>query len=543
MKKVISVILAVVMTFSLFIPSFAAAEDTAQYPILYLEGQGYPLYNEAGEKIYGLDVDWISYLTQGDNIQTLLKDIALMDYDKYAEDLYNLIAPVYENVILDENGEASDGSGLKWDRFAKSIYTKKNPAGKCLEFVTMPETLPGTNGSFPVYRAHFDWRLSPITLAQDVHEAIDVILAKTGASKVNLVSRCLATNIAAAYMSMYGDECKVNECVYYAAAIDGIGLLNAMFTGNIKIDPQSLDCFATYFTSLEGNGALLGDDSTTELVVALLTLIYNVEQLGYGMNVIQKLFDAIQEVALPKITKACYATFPSYWSMTSADHIQKGLEFTFDTEESKSTYAGLIEKINNYYDLQVNFHDTFAEQQINGIASYSVIAKYGFPLIPLSSDAREESDVFVTTNKMSLGATCADSNGVLSDSYIATVENKAYVSVDKKIDASTCLFPERTWFVKGLEHKAFPDCVNDLIIMICNSNGTMTVNTDENYTQFLQYEGTGSSDGAKGTLTPIITMDDTTDTTDGYIRNSPLRALFNFITKLINFFTNLLNKK
>ena len=542
MKKLISVFLTLVMIFTLFVPSFAASEDIAQYPTLYLEGQGYPLYNEAGEKIYGLDVDWLSYITEGDNIKTLLKDIALVDYDQYAEDLYNIIAPVYEKLILDKNGEASDGSGLKWDRFGKSIYTKKNPAGKCLEFVTMPDTLNVTQGSFPVYRAHFDWRLSPVTLAEDVHEAIKVILEQTGAKKVNLVSRCLATNIAAAYMSMYGDEGKINECIYYASSIDGIGLLNALFTGTLKLDPQSLDCFATYFTSIEGNEALLGDDSTTSLVVALLTLIYNVKQLGYGMNVLQGLVDSIQKIALPKIMKASYATFPSYWAMTSVDQVQKGLSFTFKTQEDKMTYAGLIEKINNYYDLQVNLHDVFAVQQNSGIANYAVIAKYAFPLIPLSSDAREESDVFVTTNKMSLGATCAETNGKLSDSYIAAVKDPKYVSVDKKIDASTCLFPDTTWFVKGLEHKAFPDCVNDLILAICNSNGTMTVDTDEKYTQFLQYEGVGTSDRAKGSLTPILTMDDTTDTTENYTKNNPLKALINFVIKLFKVIANLFKK-
>lgn len=542
MKRGISCFLALLMTFMLFVPSFAAGESNVVYPTLYLEGQGFPLYTEDLKHIYSLDVDWISYITQGDNIKTLLTDVALMDYDKYAEDLYNIIAPVYEEVILDENGEASDGSGIRWNDYGYAVYSKRNPAGKCYQFVVLADNLPVTRGSFPVYRAHYDWRLSPVVLAEDVRGAIDIILARTGAKKVNLVSRCLGTNIASAYMAKYGDEGKVNECVFYASSIDGIGLANAIFTGDITIDAQSLDSFVQYYISVPGNEALLGDDSTTQLVAAILTLLYNVKQLGYGMSVIQALVNSIQKIALPRIMKACYGTFPSYWSMVSVDSVQKGIDFIYSTEEEKETYAGIIEKINEYYDLQVKFDETFTAQHNNGVAYYSVISKYSFPLIPLSSDAREESDIFVSTNKMSLGATCADSNGKLSDSYIASVENPKYVSADKKIDASTCLFPERTWFVKGLEHKAFPDCVNDLILAICKSNGTMTIETDERFTQFLQYEGTGTSDNATGKVTPILTMDDTTDTTQGYTKNDPFKALFNFLTKLFRMLTNLFKK-
>lgn len=124
MKRGISCFLALLMTFMLFVPSFAAGESNVVYPTLYLEGQGFPLYTEDLKHIYSLDVDWIPYITQGDNIKTLLTDVALMDYDKYAEDLYNIIAPVYEEVVLDENGEASDGSGIRWNAYGNAVYSK-----------------------------------------------------------------------------------------------------------------------------------------------------------------------------------------------------------------------------------------------------------------------------------------------------------------------------------------------------------------------------------------------------------------------------------
>ncbi len=90
----------------------------------------------------------------------------------------------------------------------------------------------------------------------------------------------------------------------------------------------------------------------------------------------------------------------------------------------------------------------------------------------------------------SLGATVGTVDEDLSDDYIASVVLKGkstYISPDKKVDASTCLYPEKTWFIKNLEHKEFPDSVNCLMVEMIN-NPDFNINSNEKYPQFMVYD-------------------------------------------------------
>lgn len=81
------------------------------------------------------------------------------------------------------------------------------------------------------------------------------------------------------------------------------------------------------------------------------------------------------------------------------------------------------------------------------------------------------------------------------------------------------------------------------MIDFVNSNGSMTVNTNPAYTQYLQFTDLNgqSSDAGRGTLTPILTADDTEDLTQQYTSNK-LQALFRFLEKLIKLIFKLFTK-
>ena len=77
-----------------------------------------------------------------------------------------------------------------------------------------------------------------------------------------------------------------------------------------------------------------------------------------------------------------------------------------------------------------------------------------------------------------------------SDEYIsaAVADQRAkYISPDMQIDASTCLLPDTTWFIKDLYHTQFPGCVNGLVSDIVNHDG-FTVESNPDYPQYLVYE-------------------------------------------------------
>ena len=537
MKKLISVLLCAVMLFAFCAPAFAT-EIQEIYPVVYIEGQGIYLVRDertAEQKhIYSLQKDVASEVLG--NIKPLLLEIAkgfVMggDYSAYTKTLVDIMNPIYEDVVLGADGMPKDNS---------AVYISNQWRGSG-RLSNIQRTIPVTNGEYPVYRWLYDWRLSPIVLAEELNDLVDAVLAETGAKKVNLVSRCLGTNIAYAYLcnEEYGAKEKINSCVFYAAALEGLGILDALFSGEAVIDAGALDRFLIYYR--EGNNLVINDEVTTDVIFALVELLEEVQVLGFTTEQLSVVINQVLAQAGPEVLRGCYGSFPSYWSMVSADAYEKARDFVFPTDEDKAEWAGLIAQTDAYYEIEKNLEENLKE--LSNYINFSVVAKYGLPDFPLSEDGGVDSDAFVSAARASLGAKVTDLDKKLSDSYVKKAKENGtdkYISADRKIDASTCLFPETTWFVKGVEHKNFPDCVNDIIIDFINSDGEMTVFSNPEFTQFMQFTDLNgqSSDSGRGLLTPINTIDDTEDLTNKYTK-SKLEALFAFLLKFFKMIFNL----
>ena len=109
---------------------------------------------------------------------------------------------------------------------------------------------------------------------------------------------------------------------------------------------------------------------------------------------------------------------------------------------------------------------------------------------------------------------------------ITTGKDMKYISPDKTIDASTCFFAEKTWFIKNLQHgstSATSPLYSSLLFGIEEA-------TCENYTlsRFSLYDAE-----SKSIVADTSEPEDTEE-------KSPLQILFNFLKeffkKLISFF-------
>lgn len=517
MKRLLSVWLVLCLLLGLAVPALAENE-TASCPMIYLEGQGIWLYRDDGTQVYNLGIDLMG------RVQPNLKELVKRsfhgdytgDYGPFSELLYETVVPVYETEALGKDGMPTDGSHVHPNDMWRGQGTLSN----------IKTTIPLSNGgSYPVYRWHYDWRLSPIILAEELRDLIDAVLADTGAEQVDLVSRCESTNIVYAYLYANGGK-KVHSSIFYSSSTNGIGAANALFSGELTIDPNALERFLDYYR--DSNNLVIRDEQTTDLIFLLLALANEMKLVGVGLDRFMRTYNAFKKDAMVPILRATFATFPGYWSMVSPEYYEKARAFVFGGVEDE--YAGLLEKTDAYYEMQKHINEKL--RSLKDDVRFAVIAKYGYQAFPLSADANEESDGYVSVGYASYGATTADFDKTLSDSYIRQAVkngNGRYLSADCKIDASTALFPDTTWFTKDLYHTYFPDCVNDLCVAFAN-NDNMTVFTDPAYPQFLQYTATNSagSDDATGTLTPIRSIEDTHDNTAGEKRTfwTALRDFF-----------------
>ena len=528
MKKILSLLLSFALVLLLIVP--AAAEPVC--PTVYLEGQGVGIYRPDGTRIYPYDVEWLPLIKE--HLESLLKKAAvgvIDDYASYNEELEEMILPVFEDCKLGKDGLPVDGSSNydNWEKIRNSAAYIQNFEGSA-----------GTLGR--CYRWHYDWRLSPVLLAGQLDELIDDVLAKTGASKVNIVARCLGTNIAYAYLCKYGTD-KVNSCVFYTASAEGIETLDAFFTGTVTLDPGAVDRFLEYVQ--EEKNIVIRDGDTTELILSLVALFEKVRVLGLGLDQVEHIYNDIKDTSVVEIIRGSYGTYPSYWSFVKPEHYEKAKKYVFGGVEDE--WAGLIAQTDEYNAMKQDFNAKI--QQFASETRIAVIAKYGTPNIPLDADSKYEGDMFETAKIASFGCTAAVADTTLSAKHIAAAKANGtdkYISADKKIDASTCALPDQTWFIKGLEHRVFPYCVNDLIWAFI-SGEIDDVNSDPRYTQYLQYsydkDGEApNSDCNVGAITPIVTMADTTDTTQNY-SHSPLQALFDFLAKFFRFIVGLFKKQ
>ncbi|MBR3094059.1 MAG: hypothetical protein IKH12_00530, partial [Clostridia bacterium] len=69
----------------------------------------------------------------------------------------------------------------------------------------------------------------------------------------------------------------------------------------------------------------------------------------------------------------------------------------------------------------------------------------------------------------------------------AAIKRSNYLSKDNRVDASTCQYPDYTWFIKNCPHAAYPRDIELLILDICRSPEQYTVTTNSKYPQFMAY--------------------------------------------------------
>lgn len=499
-RKLIALALSLILCFSCLPAAFAA--EAENYPIVYIKGQGSALTIDAtmnGRQIYPIEFP-DGYL--GDTVKELAVPLAYAmgtdDWKPFSDGLYNAVMPFFEEVACDENGMVTNGSGSKW-----SVST--NPgviqAGSALK----------------VWFYDYDWRLDPVDCAESLHDYINFVKAKTGSEKVSIIARCLGADIVLAYADMYGME-DVHKCLFSCLGFDGFETFGQIFAGKAVYDAEALERFSDSFLSVED----YADDPTIALVRDLVTAMQATPLLGFTADAGNKLVSGIRDLAYKDLVRDALATTPSYWCYIGDDYYEDAKAFLFGGEEEK--YANLIEKIDYFhYEILDRYEEILDEAEADGVYFYNV-CKYGFQMIPALGKDYKMSDTLISTNRSSLGATCSDIDKTLSKSYLEKADAK-YISPDKQIDASTCRYPEHTWFVKNMTHRNMPNSIDYLYDAILSAPGYATVDEVEGYPQFLMASNDGSTISpatAQNTQEPIDNMN-----TPPFI--AFLRAVFNAI--------------
>ncbi len=539
MKKTISILLVVVMMFSLATPAFAGVDVDAsksQIPIIRISGDGEPLYDDKGNSLITFSGFFSALGSEDGDNSELYSSIAnvlmpfLIDgliYDKwdaYYDALYKEIAELFDNSLLDKNGNPIDNSGLseaRKNQLKADMNTDKYGSKKYY--------------SISDYRFTYDWRLDPTAIADDFNDYIKAIKKATGRDKVGIVASCLGTSIVMAYLAEYGTD-DINGIGFDGSVCNGAEILSETISGKFRVEGDAI-------TRVLEDSNYLGIFDVDEFLLATVDLLSKSGAIdGITTSVKKTIYNKVVKGVTSALALSTLCTWPGYWSAVSAEDYDNAMLYVFGEEgsEKRTEYAGLIEKIENYNIVRGKTDTILKNAKAAGV-NIGIISKYGHQIIPICQSGDKVADLYVTVERSSFGATATKIYDTLSDSYIAEMpaENRKYISPDKQIDASTCLFPENTWFIKGAAHSDWTDQEIKILYDVVSADRQLTV-ADTDVSQFMVY--TYEDNTARKMTEENCDTYVWSDSSSKKPSDNPFQKLIAFLTSLFNWFRLLFSK-
>ena len=345
-------------------------------------------------------------------------------------------------------------------------------------------------GEENTYNFSYDWRADPVEVAEELNDFIGEIKVKTNSRKVNVVALSLGSAIVLAYLAEHGGR-SINNLVFASPAWQGTSLVGNLFSGNVELDIYAVENYLVKSADVS---------ATTHIAAYIISFIASYEGLSH--EYFGDLNATLQGV-LPYVYRdtliPLMAGMPGLWALVPDEDFVAAKDFLFP----EGVDANLEAIINKYHDIQIDAKNIIEDAEDDGM-NFGIVLGYNRQMVPINEEY-EQSDEVIDVANMSGGATCAlylqayDDWGQVYNQKIKDGHN--HVSWDYKIDASTCMFPEQTWFIKNMKHSGYnlQEGTLDTILWLLNAKEQYTVFSDkENHPQFSLYNT------YKRKVTPIV---------------------------------------
>lgn len=489
MKKFLSLVLAAILLFSFCVPGFAASKRCrcGMTPVIYIVGFGDALYKD-------LDTDEpVSiFPPEGDAVTAAVPDllVAVGSLLIGNNDGFGTYAAKAANIMLgglacNTDGTAPDNTGIE-------------PMEPIVDTHKLPAFAPEDGMDEGYFKFRYDWRLSPIDNAKLLKEYISDVKELTGHSKVIIAAHSQGNTVLTSYLHLYGSN-GIEKVICLSPAYQGLSLIGSLFKREVSVSHKG-DALEEYLKGIMGF-----ESAQSQLIVSVISLINSYGIIDFALNYLQGVLDEELDKVFDECLIDVFGTMPGLWAFVPPEDYEEAKEAMFGDDEK---YADLIEKTDYYYkNVQKKTVNILKKAKANG-TDIVIAAGYNISTIPVTAAEASHGDYLIDTKNMSLGATCSTITGTLGDNYKQAKKTCGHnhVSPENTIDASTCAFPEYTWFFSGNGHNDFGEGYCEFIEWAIRYDGQPTVRSSKNYPQFMA-ESEGDISPSNGN----ITVDDRSD--------------------------------
>ncbi len=342
----------------------------------------------------------------------------------------------------------------------------KGATGPLFTYPTKEEIAQNPDISFV-----YDWRDDPFVSASQLNDFVNYVADDCGYGKVALECHSYAGVVTLTYLATYGVE-KIESVCFNATAVYGAAFAGELMQGRVNLNVDGLTAF------LEG---LIDQSEYEGLLRGLISIFDDLGGLAFLCDFINEMFEHLSSRIWKESIVPVFGSWLSVWDMVPDDQQAGGKAFIAKTGVTlNDTFRARADR----FDSNIRAKRAPLLQSVNDKRSLYVIARYGYAGVPLGGIWTANSDGVLTTEAESFGATC-DRFDLLE---IPTLNNMPMVSPNGAIDASTCLFPQQTWFIRNCKHVEHDPVLKEFTDTLLRAKGQQTVKSFDEYPQFMMLE-------------------------------------------------------
>ena len=483
MKKCVSLLLA--LCFVLSCSFSVCAADTAatvcgcgKTPIVVVSGMGaLPfLANKGTENEYQAfppKVNIAPLVLRG--LGAVVVSVCTWDIRYFADAAADIALEILGVLALDENAKSiADITPVRYDKamseYDPALYTEAAGA----EFSIINAAVQ-TVGADHAYFYNYDWRLDPMANADDLDAFISRVTHETGHEKVRIAAISMGGVQTMAYMQKYGTDA-IDTVWFLSAAWNGLLFVTNVFTGELVISQKSFFC---WLQTLE-----VGSEKTDAVFDRLMGWCAETPLLRPLFRLINKLNQQLNDTAVYGVMQKTLGTTAGMWAFVRDDRYEEAKQVMLP--QGRDAFEKIID--NYHYNVLNRRAEILAEAQKNGV-QFAVLSHYNNGCVPVTSSALAHGDNLIETVCTSGGAVVADYGSTLPSGYTQKAHPEHnHLSADGVIDASACLLPDNTWFIKNMPHVGCNkgSAYFDMLVWLFSSDDVPTVFDNAQYPQFLQ---------------------------------------------------------